>query len=137
MRWGIILVVIRVVWRAYLTDSLWTFMMSSMRRAISFVLALVVVVCLPLRHADVSDPETSRPATAGSAQTERPSQAAGLAAPMIAATAGTWQVRLTHEGLASAIWSPRLPDYSLSASVSPARFRLPGSHPLRTFPLLI
>jgi hypothetical protein len=112
-------------------------MMSFVRRFISFVLALVVVLCLPLRHAGVSERETSRPAAEGSAQTGRPSQAAGLAAPMIAATAGTWQTRPTHEALASASWSPRLPDYSLSASVSPARFRLPGSPPLRTFPLLI
>lgn len=124
---------------ASLTEAPKTLHDGVVRRVVSFgvVLALVVAMWLPLRLGGVSEPETALPAPDGSAQTDGPSQPPAVGLKMIASAAGTWQVRLVPDVLPSEISSPRLPDYSRSASVSPARFRGHISPPLRTFPLLI
>jgi hypothetical protein len=107
------------------------------QRVVSFILAVVVTLWLPVHHPGGPDREASHPTTAGSAQTERPYQAADLAPRMVAGTASTWQARLAHDALAPGIWSAGRLDYPLSASVSTARVQLHIAAPLRTFPLLI
>jgi hypothetical protein len=112
------------------------FMIAFVRRVVSFVLALVIAVWLPVRQAGVSERETPLPTREDSAQTDRPSRATDLGLRMVAGTAAS-QARPDHEALALESWPPRLPDYALWSSVSSARYRLHISPPLRAFPLLI
>jgi len=107
------------------------------QRVISFILAVVVTLWLPVHHPGGPDRESSHPTTAGSAQTERPYQTADLTPRMVAGTASTWQARLAHDALAPGIWSAGRLDYPLPASVSTARVQLHIAAPLRTFPLVI
>jgi hypothetical protein len=123
--------------RVYLTGPLRTFHDVFVRRAIFFVLAVVILLWYPLRHGGTGEQETSRPMTEGCAQTQEPSRPADSAPQMIAGTAGTRQARSAQDVLASEIPSPRVPDATHAASVFPARFRIHISPPLRTFPLLI
>jgi hypothetical protein len=107
------------------------------RRVICFVLAIVVALWFPVRSAGAGQRETSSPRADGSARTEQPSHAADFAPQMMAAPAGGWQARFASDVFASQSSTLTRPDYSLSASVSPARLRLHIPHPVRTFPLLI
>jgi hypothetical protein len=114
-----------------------TFHDGFVRRLLFLVLVIVAVLWLPARHAGAGERRTSLPLTEGSAQTGQPRQPADCSPQMIAGTAGTWQARSAHDVLAFETASPRLADFSLATSVSPARFRLHQAPPLRTFPLLI
>ncbi len=123
--------------RAYLTAAPPAFHDGFVRRVLFLVLAIVVVLWLPARHAGAGQRQASPPPTEGSAQTEQPRQPADFSPQMIAGTAGTWQARPAHDVLGFEASLPRLANFSLATSVSPARFRLHTAPPLRTFPLLI
>jgi hypothetical protein len=106
------------------------------RRLWVFVLVVLIAAWLPARQARATTLENAS-STDGSARPQQPAPAACVAPSMIAATSGGWQARAAADALEAPFFSLRLPDYSFSASVFPARLHFPAAPPLRKFPLLI
>ena len=110
-------------------------MMRFVSRMVALVVATVIAIWLPMRHANVADWGCSSSTTDSTTQTERPSPTPGVVLLSVGGPARTSVAGHIHEVLAPASLG-LLRGYGPSISPSAAR-RLASSPPLRTFPLLI
>ena len=111
-------------------------MMRFVSRMVALVVATVIAIWLPMRHANVADWGCSSSTTDSTTQTERPSPTPGVVLLSVAGPARTSVAGHIHEVLAPASLG-LLRGYGPSISPPPAALRLASSPPFRTFPLLI
>jgi len=107
-------------------------------RVVSFALALIIALWLPVRcTAAAAGSRKTPPPASGMAQTGQLPTAAEPGPRMIAGTGGSWQARLAHDALTSETWPIRVAACRILVPAPSNWFSLRHSYPIRTFPLLI
>jgi hypothetical protein len=107
-------------------------------RVISFALALIIALWLPVRCTAAAGRWTKTPLpAAGMAQTGQLPNAGEPGPRMIAGTGGSWQARLAHDAFTSESWPTGVAVSRILVPAPANWLSLRHSYPIRTFPLLI